>query len=303
MGFEKYRGGQTLLCRVVATEPGGYAVSILEDNLPGFVPTEATLEVGQEILAQFVCTHKKRAVLFVRTYGQYQGKAAAQFRRITDAIPLPTDDQAVRLVSADDQDLESLLRQLQKDRYTGCIRVSNGSVKSRAAALLYKGRVVGCVYANSKREALKSTEPSLRLMLKDLKKPGSHVMLYSLPEEMTICISALFLGYPVKRTDKLDAKQYLGYICDWLRKKGQTACLVLVTPSDEALLLGFVYRGNQFGAFDVQDQQRYKKIEVLQEMLEKEPGAQLTASILPPELTSSPAYGFTLSSAKQSSDQ
>src|SRR3984885_8619769 len=64
-----YKAGQNVVCKVTNAEPGGYAVLIPKDNLPGFLPTQATLKPGEEILAQFVCVHNNRILLSAR-FGQ-----------------------------------------------------------------------------------------------------------------------------------------------------------------------------------------------------------------------------------------
>src|SRR6516162_10144107 len=61
-----YKAGQNVVCRVGNAEPGGYAVIIPKDNLPGFLPTPAQLKPGEEILAQFVCVHNNRILLSAR---------------------------------------------------------------------------------------------------------------------------------------------------------------------------------------------------------------------------------------------
>lgn len=63
-----YKAGQNVICRVGYAEPGGYAVIVSKDNdsLPGFLPTEEELKIGEEILAQFVCVSNNRILLSER---------------------------------------------------------------------------------------------------------------------------------------------------------------------------------------------------------------------------------------------
>lgn len=63
-----FRAGERIMCRVVEPEPGGYSVTILKTNQPGFVKTTAELVAGVDFLAEFVCIHKKR-VLVVPIFG------------------------------------------------------------------------------------------------------------------------------------------------------------------------------------------------------------------------------------------
>jgi len=64
--------GQNLICKVSHAEPSGYAVIIVKDNLPGFLPTEVRLRPGEEILAQFVCVSNRRILLSSR-FGDTKG--------------------------------------------------------------------------------------------------------------------------------------------------------------------------------------------------------------------------------------
>ena len=62
-GAGGYRAGQNLICRISHAEPGGWAVIILKDNLPGFLPTEASLKPGRNVLARYVCVSNGRLLL------------------------------------------------------------------------------------------------------------------------------------------------------------------------------------------------------------------------------------------------
>ncbi|MGH9549070.1 MAG: hypothetical protein ACRD3W_06845, partial [Terriglobales bacterium] len=58
-----FKPGQRVQCRVLNAEQKGYAVLILKENLPAFLPTPANLRIGEEILAQYVAFANKRIVL------------------------------------------------------------------------------------------------------------------------------------------------------------------------------------------------------------------------------------------------
>jgi len=62
------RAGQNLTCRVEQQERDGYAVTVPIDkfDLPGFLPTDEALKIGQEVLAQFVCVSNNRILLSSR---------------------------------------------------------------------------------------------------------------------------------------------------------------------------------------------------------------------------------------------
>lgn len=341
-----YKAGQNVVCKVVRAEPGGYAVIIPKDNLPGFLPTEAKLKEHEEVLAQFVCVHNNRVLLSSRLSGtqltggggKYQppvnqtnwdthvatGDAPAlppghteqdaafavwanntpvnfKLRRAIDLIlPSITDDKGEEMRIGDEENLEWLITTLEGGMRTGCVKAYCEPRKSRSAVLLYKGRAVGCIYGNKTLPDPQPTEPSLQMMLNDLKEPETDLLVYDLPEEVTLAMSALFLGYPVERTDDLDARSYLDYIGSWLTQKEQTACLAISLPTNGGTCLAFVYRGRYIGCFYVEDQKFEADINVVFDLLTKDPKAQVSASILPPEMTStSVRFGFSLSMAKK----
>lgn len=65
-GGSFYKPGETVICKIVHSEPGGYSVIISNENVPGFLPTQESLEIGAEVSADFVCVHNGRILLSLR---------------------------------------------------------------------------------------------------------------------------------------------------------------------------------------------------------------------------------------------
>jgi hypothetical protein len=355
-----YKAGQNVVCKVGNPEPGGYAVLIPKDNLPGFLPTQANLKAGEEILAQFVCVHNNRILLSARfstTAMQgpnqrgpsvnwedqladivgpvsYAGQSGTDFakapatappsedqqdlafqvwasnqavkteqirlRRAIDLILPALDGEVPREFKISDYDLEWLITDLEGGMRTCCVKSSNDDVLSRSAILLYRGRAVGCIYCSKSMPDPPPVEMSLQYALNDLNLPNTQVTMYDLPEGLTLSSSALFLGYPVERSDDYDARSYMDYICNWFETKGQTACLALSFPSHNGHCFAYVYRGKFVGAFYVEEQVFSKEKDYVYQLLDQEANAQLAVSILPPEMTSSAVrFGYSLSMARK----
>lgn len=323
--FSHYRAGQNLVCKVVESEHGGYSVRILKDDLPGFLPTQAQLKVGQEILVQFVRVRGERAILSKgfetgrfeklsitrpvegRPAPAVSGKviSGGRWRRATDIVLPPIDDQKARDFKIGEVNLDDLIKELESTGFTGCVKGFSEVYKSRSAALLYRGRVVGCIYGNESLQIRQTTEFSLQMMLHDLQDRSATVIIYTLPEEVTLSMSALFLGYPVERSDDLDARQYLDYICDWLQVKQETGCLSMDLPSTHAIVLVYIHEGKYLGAFFVEHQQFSNDISFVYNLLRSEPGTQCAASFLPAEMTTKTAepLGFSLSAGKRAAEK
>jgi hypothetical protein len=61
-----FRCGQSLICKVSHAEPGGWAVIVQKDAMPGFLFTDLQLRPGDEIFAIFVCVRDGRILLQLR---------------------------------------------------------------------------------------------------------------------------------------------------------------------------------------------------------------------------------------------
>ncbi len=408
--IQGYKPGQNVICRIVKSEPGGYAVVIPKDNLPGFLPSEQTHVPGKEVLAQFVCVDKNRMLLSERfTAGssgakpktqtvnwleqledpdgvystgkhqslssqmaadpntalsptgnyteeaqqaqaqyqqeQYQPEPGSgqgseieqnpyqqdqyqtgqqpspeeqafkvyansvppktyQLRRAIDLIMPPVDQDSLKSLRIGDYDIEWLITDLEGGMRTGCVKATCESRLSRAAMLLYRGRAVGCIYGCRADPDTKPTEESLNLMLNDLESPDTLVTLYDLPEDITLAMSALFLGYPVKREDNYSALDYMRYICDWFEKEKGTATLAISMSGGRGMCLGYIFKGEFRGSFYVEDQAFHPDRSYIEQILQNDPEATLGVSILPPQMTSSAVrFGFSLSMARKNNNQ
>jgi hypothetical protein len=221
-------------------------------------------------------------------------------KRATDLILPPINMDSLNTFKIADYDLEWLITDLEGGMRTGCVKASSEERLSRSAMLLYRGRAVGCIYGCKSMPDTQATEQSLHLMLNDLELDDTVVKIYDLPENVTLAMSALFLGYPVQRNDDYDARSYMDYICSWFESKGQTACLAITLPAKAATCLGYVYKGQFCGAFYVEDQKFTQDKQFVYDLLRDDPKANVEASILPPEMTSSAVrFGFSLSMARQ----
>ncbi|MBI2812439.1 MAG: hypothetical protein HYX67_16660 [Candidatus Melainabacteria bacterium] len=87
----------------------------------------------------------------------------------------------------------------------------------------------------------------------------------------------------MQRNDSYDARAYWDYICGWLESQGSTACIIIAAIFDSSTCLGYVYKGQFCGAFFVEEQQFSTDKKFLYELLQKAPGANVEATILPRE--------------------
>ena len=314
-----FRAGESLACKILAAEPGGYAVIIPEYNLRGFLPTESKLRIGEEIIAQYVCVHNNRILLSARMSAESRRPSPThdhweegeklmgtsdsifqrqiQNRRASDLFLTPIDknQQPNRMRIGQPDDLLWLITDLEGAFRTGCLKANCQPRHSRSAVLLYKGRAVGSVYNSSQLRESPATQSSLQMMLSDCTIADTQLVMYALPEEVVLAMSSLFLGHPVERSDDLDALSYTDYLMSWLLKREQTACIAYAL-GDADSVLSFVHKGIFVGSFDVENQEFSHHIELVHKRIREQPKAKAKAWIFPNELLLKGArLGFSLS--------
>lgn len=213
-------------------------------------------------------------------------------RRAIDLILPPFDGLPRKFDINQIEDLLWLITDLEGGMRTGCVKASCDGKKSRSAVLLYRGRAVGCLYGNIQMQEPFAIEHSLQMMLSDCQSANTQLLLYALPEEITLAMAALFIGHPIERNDDLDGRSYFEYIANWVSQNKQTACLALAGGAAFA----FIHQGTFLGSFFVDDQEFSIDISSVYQLLSQGEHVQVAASILPPELTTQNAkIGFSLS--------
>ena len=61
--WRRLRPNQELVCCILEAVPGGYLIKVDEVDLPSYLISEAHIEPGQEILAQFLCKYRNNLIL------------------------------------------------------------------------------------------------------------------------------------------------------------------------------------------------------------------------------------------------
>lgn len=307
-GHGSLKPGQSVFCRIVEPSPGGYSVVVKHQNrrIPGYLPTQQPLKIGDEIVATFVCVHNKRALLTARfcneaiegeKFAAQQsplmrnmipllpsklptaiGKQDQQLKRRCDLMPVELESTRETALDIDLKDIDRFCEYITANRHTGVLKAASQARKSRAAILFHRGRVVGCSHTSSTSPHTLPTEQALRKALDLLEAPDTKVELYDLPANIVVPFAALYIGNPVQRNDDLDALTYIKYIRSWLIGQKLTGCLAVETPV--ATIFAFIYGGQFIWCFDV-EQQAYFDFDHLLKAAAQSAEAGVEASVAP----------------------
>lgn len=185
-----------------------------------------------------------------------------------------------------------LLVSLEGLERTGCLKVTSHGSRSRSAILLYKGRVVGCVYGRKNMRGQYLQKDAHKYALADLASPGNILDAYELPEELVLAAASLFYG----ETLQLDPAQSLAAIFDSalssLMRSGLPGTVVVNTYNEETVCIIYVAQGKIVGVFSAQDGWTHGTAESVKRFLNGANGS-IHASILP--VFDPTGVGFSLS--------
>jgi hypothetical protein len=137
-----------------------------------------------------------------------------------------------------------LLVSLEGSERSGCLKIESARTRSRSAILLYRGRVVGCVYGRKTMVCQHLAEDAHKYALCDLASPGNLVEAYELSEELVLCAAALFNGYPVHLDPAPSPEPIFEQAMTIVVRSGIPGCVVLTSNSNETVCIVYVYRGN-----------------------------------------------------------
>ncbi len=140
-----------------------------------------------------------------------------------------------------------LLVSLEGGERTGCLKIESARTRSRSAILLYRGRVVGCVYGRKSMVCQHLAEDAHKYALSDLASPGNLVEAYELSEEMVLSAAALFNGHPVHLEPGPVPEHVFEQAMATVVQSGLPGCVVLTSNSNETVCIVYVFAGQIVG--------------------------------------------------------
>jgi hypothetical protein len=224
------------------------------------------------------------------------------YKRATDLIMPPFNIKGIKGLKTfciADYELEKLTADLEGARHTGCIKTSSKAKLSRSAALLYRGRVVGCICSSKENPTTGATAEALAAMGSALGDPSTEVTVYDLPEDVIAPLSALFLGRPLDRNLGMTEQQHYDYMLKSLADNKSTACVASVGSGQSDTCFILMRKGEIVGHFFAEEQQFSHDPILVRDLFERWPDAVIQVSVLPADTLAGMHFGYSLSMLHQ----
>ena len=114
--------------------------------------------------------------------------------------------------------------------------------KARSAILIFRGRVVGCLYGAKKLDAQCLQEDAHRYALADLASPGNILDAYELPEELVLAAASLFNGEILDTNVGENPQQCFDLTMRNIAETQLPGCIVVNTGDDEEMISAWFLR-------------------------------------------------------------
>ncbi len=210
----------------------------------------------------------------------FDGPRNGNNRRAIGLLPLPGVGQRHEISQSNYLRYHQLLISLEGKQSTCCLRIASPNNKSRSAILLFRGRVLGCLYGSKNIDRQLFGEEALERAVADLAAPGNILDAYVLSEELVLAAAALFHGNVLNQSSYMSAEQTLEMASQHLLHSDMPGCIVISSADNLAACMVYMFGGKIVGVYSFKDGWVESTYETALHYLHRTPNACVMASKL-----------------------
>lgn len=202
-------------------------------------------------------------------------------RRAIGLVPVPKDRETHDVHQSNGLKHQQLLVSIEGNHQTCCLRVISPFHKSRAAIMVFRGRVIGCLYGNKRLGHQLFGAEALERAVADLGHPESLLDAYMLPEDLVLAAGALFHGNSLMFSPELTSEQTFESSCETLMRSNMPGCIVINNHQDMAVCMVYIFGGHIVGVYSFSEGWVETSYESGLKYLSHNRGGKVMASMLP----------------------
>lgn len=174
-------------------------------------------------------------------------------RRAIGLIPVPPRTHIREVGQSNNLKYHQLLISIEGNHQTCCLRVVSPRHKSRSAIMVFRGRVLGCLYGNKSLKQQLFGQEALERAMSDLSHPESILDAYLLPEDLVLAAGALFHGNALHFSTALTNEKTYESACEILMRSNMPGCVVINTGNDLAVCMVYLFGGRIVGVYSFKE--------------------------------------------------
>lgn len=170
-------------------------------------------------------------------------------RRTIGLLPLPQNRQEHEIVESGGVRLQQLLLSIEARKISCCIRVFSDNSKSRSAILVYRGRLIGCVFGHRGLARQLYGKQAFERIMTDMLLPHNIIDAYPLSDEMVLATASLFHGGLNDVFGGAAALKIYPNCARMMIANKRTGCMVVNAGGDAAVCVTYMFEGKIIGVY------------------------------------------------------
>ncbi|MDX2105660.1 MAG: hypothetical protein SFY67_04585 [Candidatus Melainabacteria bacterium] len=201
-------------------------------------------------------------------------------RRAMGLIPQAISSQSRKVTEASQLRYHQMLFSLANKQNTCCIKVICPREKARAAMLVFRGKVLGCVFGRKGSDKQLFGQEAFSELCSILTSVDTIIDTYIMPEAVALASGSLFHGSVFNQEMGVDAMTAFNMASSHLLQTEMPGCIVVKNSNHQ--IGGFIYYfgGSIVGVFSFKDGWMKPTIESAQELVNFCPDVSISASKL-----------------------
>ncbi|HEY9787778.1 MAG TPA: hypothetical protein V6D17_20495 [Candidatus Obscuribacterales bacterium] len=170
-------------------------------------------------------------------------------RRAIGLFPTPRNRAIHDVSQSHSLRYHQLLISIEGNHQTCCLRIVSPAHKSRSAIMVFRGRVLGCMYGRKGMQQQLFGQQALEQAMSDLAHPESILDAYLLPEDLVLAAGGLFHGSAIDCPATMSAEQVFESSCEMLMRSNMPGCVVVNDYRNLAVCMVYVFGGRIVGVY------------------------------------------------------
>jgi hypothetical protein len=236
---------------------------------------------GDQILP---ANQKRLSLDAVATLCDFKLDEEGSTRRTLGLMPMPQSRFGHEVTETDTLRLQMLLLSIESKNTSCCLRVFSESTKSRSAMLVYRGRLIGCVYGKRGEDQLFGKQAFNRIM-DDLVSQGNLLDAYKLTDEVVLATAALFHGGLNQVFNGAPASEIYPKCAKMVANNKRTGCIVCKDSGEGAISITYLFEGTIIAVYSFKEGWQTATQTAALNTIDQVGGAELWLAVLPVETT------------------
>lgn len=183
---------------------------------------------------------------------------------------------------------------IEAQKLSGCIKMESNRFKSRSAALIYRGRVIACVYGSKARPEQVFGPEAYSLMMSEISSVNSEVTSYALTEEVVLSAASMFHGGVFNASPDQDNMESLSGCMQFIHDLAAPGSIAVADQGGNPVCFLYLSGGSLLGINSLNSAVKEKDMRSVRQYLQKNAQSQIMANSMVTENTSIDRLTFSM---------